>query len=330
MASPIRPTANTIISSFQILWDECEQVNKFASVVVPLALLASFFDVGNGAVFALNYASILPLSYILHFATEEVSLRLGPTWGGLLHITFGNLVELVLGIYALNEDLFHIVRAIMFGSILSNLLLVLGLCFLIGGIIPFEKNKYQEFDVDNANVSTGLLTITILGFVIPVALSFEFPEDEVKAGVVGTSRFVAVMLLLTYAAYILFHHYTNPEGLKVTPTNRNRGSEEGAALLNENGEDQQTPRISLPAALIMLATSSALIVVSCEELVQTIVGLSLETGINDSFIATIILPIIINTSVQISAITAALQDRMDYSLRVVIGSSHQVGKVSIP
>ncbi|KAJ3059155.1 hypothetical protein HDU99_006477, partial [Rhizoclosmatium hyalinum] len=184
---------------------------------------------------------------------------LGPTWGGLLHITFGNLVELVLGIYALNEDLFHIVRAIMFGSILSNLLLVLGLCFLIGGIIPFEKNKYQEFDVDNANVSTGLLTITILGFVIPVALSFEFPEDEVKAGVVGTSRFVAVMLLLTYAAYILFHHYTNPEGLKVTPTNRNRGTEEGAALLNETDEDQQTPRISLPAALIMLATSSALI-----------------------------------------------------------------------
>ncbi|KAI9311752.1 hypothetical protein BDR26DRAFT_831276 [Obelidium mucronatum] len=321
------------VDSVKAVWTHNELVNKFGVVVLPLALLASAFDVSYGAIFTLNFCAVIPLASVMNFATDQLSMKTGDALASILHVSFGNFVELCLAILALNDDMFYLTRAFVFGSIITNLLLVLGLSFLVGGIVPFEKNKYQEFDVDNVNVSTGLLSLTFMGFLIPAALNFEFPDKEVQVGVLYCSRVVAVILLLTYGAYLTFNFYTNPHGLRVNPSTRSNENNEGRNLLNRTSslnELGEVRTISSPVAILALLFSSGFIVICCGEIVQTISGLSVETGIPDTFIATILLPILMNAGGHVTAISSALRDRMDFCIRTVIGSSHQVALLIAP
>ncbi|KAJ3357133.1 hypothetical protein HDU83_008640 [Entophlyctis luteolus] len=324
----LRPAVTTV-SSLQALWTTNKSFLLFLIAVLPFALSSSAFGWSDAAVFALNFAAIIPLAKLLDFSTDQLAMRTGETVGGLLNATFGNAVELILGVMALRENLFHVIKASFIGSILSNLLLVLGCCFFFGGIIPFERNKFQEFDADKANVSTGLLSLTFLGFLVPCAMRFAFPNGNSDADlkILDISRGIAMVLVLTYFAYLIFQLYTNPDGLQVTPSANGADAESVEAPLEVETEQ---PTTVLWVALAALAGSTLVIAVCAELLVGSIEGLSKQAGISETFIGIIILPIVGNAAEHVTAVSSAMRNKMDLCIQVAVGSSHQIALLVAP
>ncbi|KAF7728473.1 hypothetical protein EC973_006026 [Apophysomyces ossiformis] len=174
---------------------------------VPIALAVSFANASDTVVFALNFIAIIPLAKLLGFATEELALRCGSTWGALLNATFGNAVELILGVIALKEGLIRVVQASVLGSILSNILLVLGFCFLLGGVSRSE----QSFNVTAAQTSSSLLALTTLSLLVPAAFSVTADEAgaEAQAGILRLSHGTAIILLIVYVLFLIFQLKTH-------------------------------------------------------------------------------------------------------------------------
>jgi Ca2+:H+ antiporter len=136
---------------------------NFLIVFLPLGIIAHVLEWKGEAVFFLNFVALIPLAKILGSATEEIALYTNETVGGLLNATFGNAVEMILSVIALTKGLVSVVKASLLGSILSNLLLVMGLSFLCGGIYYHE----QKFNTTAAQTSASLLALTVLSWVIP-------------------------------------------------------------------------------------------------------------------------------------------------------------------
>ncbi|KAI8620172.1 Sodium/calcium exchanger protein-domain-containing protein [Chytriomyces sp. MP71] len=330
----------TVLSSLYAVWHTNRLFNVALLVFVPLGIASSKLGWSDTAVFALNFCAIIPLAKMLDFSTDQLAMRQGETVGGLLNATFGNAVELILSVFALQENLFEVVKASMIGSILSNLLLVLGLCFLLGGLIPFERNKFQKFDVDRANVSTGLLALTFLGFLVPAAVQFVLDDGDVDKGdevrrIVTLSRGISFILFITYIAYLVFQLYTNPDGLLVTPK-RSRSITRFVTDLEQVTEEPESETESEEPvtlgwiAFLALGLSTLVIAVCAEILVGSIEGLSKEAQISEVFIGIIILPIVGNAAEHVTAVSSALRNKLDLSLQVAIGSAHQIALLVTP
>ncbi|KAI8830000.1 Sodium/calcium exchanger protein-domain-containing protein [Chytriomyces cf. hyalinus JEL632] len=330
----------TVLSSLAALWQSNKLFNIAALIFVPLGTASARLGWADTWIFALNFCAIIPLAKMLDFSTDQLAMRTGPTIGGLLNATFGNAVELILSVFALREGLLDVVKASIIGSILSNLLLVLGFCFLFGGLIPFVKNKFQKFDVDKANVSTGLLVLTFLGFLVPAVVRVTLedqtsdPADSVSR-VLAISRGIAFVLLLSYIALLVFQLYTNPDGLLVTPRRPHpanpRLAHSGTHEEGGEEEDEEEEPITLAwIALLSLALTTVVIAFSAEMLVGSVEGLSKEAHISEVFIGIIILPIVGNAAEHVTAISSAMRDKMDLSLQVAVGSALQIALLVAP
>lgn len=172
-------------------------------VFVPLGWVSNFVW-SPTITFILNFLAIVPLAKLLGFATEDISLRTGEVIGGLLNATFGNAVELIISIISLTKNLVVVVQASMLGSILSNLLLVLGMCFFCGGC----KYKEQVFNITAAQTSASLLFISVVSLLLPAAfygstITAE-PAEKERADILHISRAAAIILLIIYFAYLVF------------------------------------------------------------------------------------------------------------------------------
>ncbi|KIW49433.1 calcium/proton exchanger [Exophiala xenobiotica] len=170
-------------------------------VFVPVGIAVHFANVDPNIVFALNAVAIIPLAGLLTFATESVAHRLGPTLGALLNVSFGNAVELIIFIIALVKNEIRIVQASLIGSLLANLLLILGMAFLIGGL------EYQEqiYDSTVTQMSACLLALAVLSLLIPTAFHASFSDlDAADRAVIKLSRGTSVILLVIYFLYLLF------------------------------------------------------------------------------------------------------------------------------
>ena len=145
-------------------------------VFVPIGIVAGALGWSAGTVFTLNFFAIIPLAAVLSFATEEISVRLGESLGGLLNATFGNAVELIVSIVALRQGQIEVVQSSMLGSILSNLLLVLGMCFLLGGIWNMRDQNNnpmeQSFATVTAQTSCSLMALSMASLIIPATVSW--------------------------------------------------------------------------------------------------------------------------------------------------------------
>ncbi|KAJ3077031.1 hypothetical protein HDU98_009432 [Podochytrium sp. JEL0797] len=251
-------------------------------------------------------------------------MRVGQTVGGILNATFGNAVELIVGIMALQQGLLRIVQASIIGSMLSNLLLVLGLCFFLGGLIPFQQNKYQAFSADKANTSAGLHCVVFLGFVIPAAYQAQIVSNGGSSAVanqniLNISRGTAIVLMCTYFAYLVFQLATNPDGLLWCPQYKDKKSEQ-----LEDEEDEETPETLPWIALFGLCLATCLIGICAEFLVGSLEGLSVQANISQTFIGIIILPIVGNAAEHVTAVSSALRNKMDLVISVAVGSSMQI------
>ena len=277
-----------------------EWLLAFVPVVVALELLHG----PPTAVFVTAALAIVPLAGLIGTATEELALHSGPQVGGLLNATFGNITELIVAILLIAEGEIEIVKASLTGSILGNILLVLGLAFLVGG----WGREEQTFSRHSANLYTAALLIAVGGLLLPALFSLTphstgLDEESVSVG-------VAIVLVMVYFANLLFYLRTH------------------RSLFHTTVEGE--PRWTRSRAVSTLAASVALVALISEFLVGAIEPAVEDFGISRIFVGLIVIPIIGNAAEHGAAVTLAAKDRIAISLEIAIGSSAQIALFVAP
>ncbi|KAL6161637.1 hypothetical protein ACJBU6_00744 [Exserohilum turcicum] len=338
-------------------------------VMVPVGFAVNYAGLAPIPVFVVNFVAIIPLAAMLSNATEELAIRVGETLGGLLNATFGNAVELIVSIQALIQNEIVIVKTSLIGSMLSNLLLVLGMSFFLGGINRLE----QFFNVTVAQTAASLLALCIASLIIPTVFHNTIAQDDAVAhnGAADAvrnqelSHGTAVILLFVYACYLAFQLKTHSnmynEPSQKVPKRKSGKKEEGEAARgiaaigagtaaaagggvnmktlfknpndaeDEDDEDEfETPSLSVMGAIITLAISTTLVAFCSEFMVSSISGLTSTGGISTTFVGLILLPIVGNAAEHATAVTVAIKDKMDLSIGVAVGSSMQIALLVFP
>ncbi|CAO3616195.1 unnamed protein product [Cunninghamella echinulata] len=310
-------------------------------IFVPFGI-ASHFVWSPTITFILNFIAIIPLAKLLGFATEDISLRTGEVIGGLLNATFGNAVELIISVMALVKNLVVVVQSSMLGSILSNLLLVLGMCFFFGGY----KYKEQTFNVTAAQTSASLLFISTASLLLPAAFYGSTYGSEnknvVNSDILIISRATSIILLVIYISYLWFQLKTHqhlfleeaylverrPTQHAIEPENeveqQHNDDQEG------DEEEEEMPQLPFWMAILLLLIITALVAVCAEFLVDAIEEVVEQWHISETFVGLILLPIVGNAAEHVTAITVAMKNKMDLALGVAVGSSMQIALLVTP
>ncbi|KAG8642234.1 vacuolar cation/proton exchanger 5 isoform X3 [Manihot esculenta] len=295
--------------------------NKINLLMVfgPLTILLDLMSDNHGWVFVFSLLGIIPLAERLGYATEQLAFYTGPTVGGLLNATFGNATELIISIYALRSGMIRVAQQSLLGSILSNMLLVLGCAFFCGGLVIVERE--QVFDKGAATVNSSLLLMAVMGLLFPAVLHSTRTELQFGKSELALSRFSSCVMLAAYAAFLYFQ-LRSQKNLYV-PVN-------GEESQNWNADDDESPEISKWEAIIWLFLLTVWISVLSEYVVDAIEGASTEWKLPVAFISVILLPIVGNAAEHAGAIMFAMKDKLDLSLGVAIGSSTQISMFAIP
>jgi Ca2+:H+ antiporter len=279
-------------------------------VFAPIAIAARLMDAPPIAVFILSALAIIPLSGVLGVATEAVAEHTSPAVGGVLSATMGNLAELIIAGVALRAGLIDLVKASITGSILGNLLLVLGVALLAGGL----KYREQRFSRHLAGSSSTVLLIAVFGLVVP-ALFHGLHPDPQRVATVRMSHYVAPLLILGYAAWLAFSLWTHSSDFAA--------DRHGPAVT-------VAPKWSSKKAVVILLVAAGSIGVVAEVLVSATEEAVKVLGLSEFFVGLILIPIIGNAAENSSAILMAMRNRMDLALSIAIGSSIQVALLIAP
>ncbi|KAF9095627.1 hypothetical protein BGX29_008948 [Mortierella sp. GBA35] len=272
-------------------------------VFIPLGIVADKLHWSAVAIFVLNFIAIIPLAKLLGFLTEEISLRLGDNLGALLNASFGNAVELILSIIALLQGKIAVVQASIIGSILSNLLLVLGFCFLAGGY----KFKSQTFNQTAAQTSASLLALSCMSLLIPAAFVATAHESATQhTSIQNLSYGTSIVLLLVYILYLWFQLKTHEH------------------LYTTESDEEEIPLLPLWLGIVLLCIVTVIVAFCAEFLVGSIEGLAESWNLTSVFIGLILLPIVGNAAEHVTAVTVAMKNKMDLAIGVAIGSSMQI------
>jgi Ca2+:H+ antiporter len=295
-------------------------------IFVPLAFLAVFFFPNPLLVFALSCVALIPLAGLLGEATEELAIHVGPKIGGLLNATLGNAAELIITIVALREGKIELVKASITGSILGNLLLILGFSLLLGGI----RHGIQKFDRTLTGVAATMMMLSVVGMMIPTL--FELLR-EVQSGAVDVfntdvrdpaldalSLGVAAILILLYILSLIFS-FQQPERGIGAPT----GVDDPSAR-----REYHQPKWSVPVALGVLTVSTIAIVFLSEFLVGAVEPVVEQLGVSELFLGVILIPLVGNVAEHIVGVQVAMKNKMDLSLSISLGSSMQVALFVAP
>ncbi|OJD16291.1 calcium/proton exchanger [Emergomyces pasteurianus Ep9510] len=318
-------------------------------VMVPVGIAVHHAHIDPIAVFVVNFIAIIPLAAMLSYATEEIALRTGETLGGLLNASFGNAVELIVSLLALFKREIVIVQTSLIGSILSNLLLVLGMAFFLGGINRIEQN----FNVTVAQTASSLLTLAVGSLIIPTA--FHAWSNAGEAGIAPLSRGTSVILLAVYGAYLFFQLKSHTEmynkpSEKVEKRRARIGTGDAtkgiaqigagisASMGGENSQrvliavpdEREEPQLTIWVALFTLAVSTTLVALCAEAMVGSIDAITTRGHISETFVGLILIPIVGNAAEHATAVTVAIKDKMDLSIGVAVGSSMQIALLVLP
>ena len=285
-------------------------------IFVPLGIIAELVHWSPVVVFTLNFLAIIPLASLLSFATEELALEVGETLGGLLNASFGNAVELIVSVIALVRGELRIVQASMLGSILSNILLVLGMCFFAGGVYY----KEQEFNMTAAQAMAGLMAVATSSLLLPAAFHLALPANtNLDTEVLFLSRGTAILMLIIYVLFLFFQLRTHAEFFK-------------AAANEEAGDDeeQEQARISWVISAGLLVGLTVVVSFCADFLVGSIDSIVEQTGISKTFVGLILIPIVGNAAEHVTAVVCACKNKMDLAIGVSLGSSLQIAIFMTP
>jgi Ca2+:H+ antiporter len=273
--------------------------------LVPVAVVLEVAGGADLAIFAVSALAILPLAGIIGRSTEQLALRTGPRVGGLINATFGNVTELIIAIFLLLDDQADIVKASLTGSILGNLLLVMGVALLVGGL----RREEQRFSARAASVHATSLALAVTGLLMPALFALGGRESFLQREVVsGTVAVVLIALYLCALAFTLVTH----QHLFRTP---------------EEGEE---PSWSTRRAVGTLLGATALVALMSEFLVASLEPALESLGLSELFVGLIVIPIIGNAAEHSSAVMFALRNKLDITLEIAIGSSTQIALFVAP
>jgi Ca2+:H+ antiporter len=285
---------------------------------IPAAVVLELLHASAAAVFVIAALGIIPTAALMGLATEELAARSGPGIGGLLNVTFGNAPELIIALFALNEGLQEVVKASLVGSILGNILLVLGGAMLIGGL----GRDRQRFDRTAAQVQSAMLLLAAAALIMPAI--FELVEgkglpsvgpERVEYGstIETLSALTACVLIATYVIGLFFSLRTHRD------------------LFNPHyEEEEQTMGWSVRRSVILLAVAGAAVGLMSEVLVGSITEASESIGISEFFVGVIVVAIVGNAAEHWVAILVAFKNKMDLAVNIAVGSSAQIALFVAP
>lgn len=280
-------------------------------VFIPVSIAAHFLEWGETIVFITAALGIVPLASYMGTATEEIAVVTGPNIGGLLNATFGNATELILAFIALRAGLVGVVKATITGSIVSNLLLVMGFSMLLGGL----KFKEQKFQPTVARLNASSMNLAVIALLIPTAVEYTSSGVE-ESTLQNLSVAVAVILILVYVLTLLFSMKTHAYLCDVGEADMEDGEEEG--------------EVNLTFWIFILLAVTLAVAVESELLVDSLEVATSDLGLSALFTGVILLPIIGNAAEHATAVTVAMKDKMDLSVSVAVGSSMQIALFVAP
>ena len=291
---------------------------KYLVILVPTVAVLHFGHYTTPAVeFALSAGGILGLVIIIGMATEEVAIRLGDMWGGLLNATFGNVTELIIALFALGKGSYEIVRASITGSILGNMLLLLGIAMFAGGI----KFKTQKFSRTGAAANIQMLAVCLVALVLPsVTLLFHeldptLPAELAPAMAENVTLAVAILLLVVYFLSLLFslwtHHYL---------------------FRSDESAHSEEPKWPVAGAVAVLFGTVALVALTSEIFVDSLDRMVHESKvpISELFLGVVVVAVVGNAAEGSVAVVAALKNKMELAFQVAMSSAIQIALLVTP
>lgn len=283
-------------------------------LAAPVALFLEFRGgTAPAVIFLVSALAMIPLAGLLGQATEEVAVYTGPKIGGLLNATLGNAAELIITIVALREGLVDVVKASIVGSIVGNILIVLGASLLLGGL----RWGTQTFDAKTAGTNATMLMLAIVALSVPAIFNLSVHGERIsQANILLLSDWLAVALIVIYALYLVFILRTQ--------------SPVAEAAAGHGSSQVHTPGMKLPVALALLAGATVGIVIMSEVLVGAIEPTAEAWGLSDMFIGVMLVPLIGNVAEHLVAVQVALQNKMDLSLGIAVGSGLQIALFVAP
>ena len=304
-------TADNLPGIRSLLDPRVVKLNWLMLLIPAAVVLESRGD--HGPAFLASMGAIMPLAWHMGKATEEIAMRTNESVGGLLNATFGNAVEMIiaaLAIWAVYQDptvkdtMLLVVQASLIGSILGNLLLVLGMAFLWGGL----HHATQKFSARASQTNGSLLLLALVGLVVPTV----YASTGDHPNVVELSHYTALLLLLVYGLQLLFQLRTH------------------ADLYAAEGHYDEVPVLSQRDAMGLLLVATLMVAWMAEILVGSIEHAAVEYGLPTLFIGIILIPIFGNAAEHFTAITVAGKNKMDLSVGIAVGSSIQIALFVAP
>ena len=307
------------ITSIAKAFDPRESKLNILLVAVPLTVYFNYIANDPDISFITSMIAIMPLAFLMGKATEEIALRTSESVGGLLNATFGNAAEMILALFALYaastttdpetaENMIHLVQASLIGSILGNLLLVMGLAFVWGGMHHSEQ-KFSETQVSS---NSSLLLLAVIVLIIPTVFNFTVDGTAGDDGVEKLSHAAAIILLAIYGLFLLFQLKTHSH------------------LFATDNIHHEEPQMDQKDAIILLILATVLVSWMAEVLVHSVESAAEKYHLPYIFIGVILLPLFGNAAEHFTAVSVAAKNKMDLSFAISIGSSTQIAVFVAP
>ena len=290
-------------------------------LAIPICCYFAYISHQETNAFFASLVAIMPLAFLMGHATEEIALRTSDSIGGLLNATFGNAAEIIICLLALwsaykagadSESaaiMIKIVQASLIGSILGNLLLVMGLAFIWGGI----HHKVQSFNEMQFGSNNSLLLLAVITLVIPTVYHSTVSGVEGDTGVEDLSRAAAVILLGLYMLFLLFQLKTHSD-----------------LFATDGTHEHEEPKMTMNEAIALLVISTILVSWMAEILVHSLESAAEDVSMSHLFLGVILLPMFGNAAEHFTAVSVAAKNKMDLSFAIAIGSSTQIAVFVAP
>ncbi len=281
-------------------------------VFIPLAVILHYTHAPALWTFLASGLAIVPLAGWMGKATESLAERLGAGIGGLLNATFGNAAEMIIAFQGLRAGLTEVVKASLTGSILGNILLVLGLSILAGGM----KHKSQKFNRTAATMSATLMALSAIGLLIPAVFHWVTvgqPRADRSAAEANISLEIAIVLFVTYVLSLIFSLKTHKD-----------------LFMGTSHEHQESSSMSMKTGVLILVVATGFIAWMSELLVHAVEPASKAVGLTEIFVGVIVVAVIGNAAEHSTAVLVAMKNQMDLAYNIAVGSSMQIALFVAP
>lgn len=280
---------------------------------VPISIIAASVGAPGALIFTASFFALIPLAAVLGDLTEDLADQTNDAIGALINVTFGNITEVIVGFTALRLKQYDLIQMTMIGSILGNMLLVLGSSLLIGGI----RTSVMSFNGDASKTYVGLLFLGCFGLIIPTAFNTLSAESGTPDAIRHVSGHIGLFMIVFYCLYLYFQ-------LK---THKSMFDGEGG---DDDDEESEGPKFSFWVGFIAIGVVAILISVISDYLVATVSAAADTFHLSRHFIGIIVIPIVGNVAEHASALMMANKGKIDIAFGVALGSAIQIEMFAFP